>query len=128
MNVETVQHHNLPLPRSDKALVYFYREGRFEGGGTGYHIFEDGRELGSMSNGSFFYVYATPGEHVYELHVPLAMPIQRRVALAAGNTYYLQGGFYAGAISANLTFSVMNEQEGAAALDHLKMRDALKPQ
>jgi hypothetical protein len=91
-------------------------------------VFEAGHELGSMRNGSFFYIYATPGEHVYELHVPLAVPIQRRVTFAAGKTYYLQGGFYVGAISSNLTFSVMNEQEGASALDHLRMMNSVANQ
>lgn len=124
VNVETLQRHSLPQPLPNKALIYFYREGRFEGSAVGYHIFEAGQELGSMRNGSFFYVYATPGGHIYELHVPLSSPIQRRVTVAAGKTYYLQGGFYVGALSSNLTFNVMNEQDGAAALDHLQMMNA----
>ena len=36
VDTETVQHHALPQPRPDKALVYFYRERQLEGGGVGF--------------------------------------------------------------------------------------------
>ncbi len=124
VNVETIQHHTLPQVRPDKALIYFYREGRFEGSAVGYHIFESGQELGSMRNGSFFHIYAVPGEHIYELHVPLSSAIQRRINVVAGKTYYLQIGLYVGGFSSNLTFNVMNDQDGAAALDHLSMTNS----
>ena len=50
-------------PRSDSALVYFYRPKNFTGGGVRVHAMLNDRQLATLPNCSFTYAYLPPGKY-----------------------------------------------------------------
>ena len=76
-----------PEATSDKALVYFYREPAFFGGGAGYPVGVGNEEIGALVHGSYFFEEFEPGE--YTFWVRTDRQDQVTVKLAAGQTYYL---------------------------------------
>ncbi len=50
-----------------KALIYFYRESHFGGGGLHFHVEEAGDEIGTLPNGTYFHAIVDPGKHTFAL-------------------------------------------------------------
>lgn len=57
---------SIPVP-DGKALVYFYRESHFAGGGLTFHLSEAGNELGTLPNGTYLHTLVDPGTHAFVL-------------------------------------------------------------
>lgn len=82
------QSHTRPDLGSDKALVCFFREWRFFGGGVSYRIKERGEVIAVLPNASYAYLLATPGRHIYTGEEDAKSdPV---VTLEAGRTYYFK--------------------------------------
>ncbi len=115
--------YRLPAPTGSRALVCFYRDRKYEGSGVAYHIRDEGREVGVLNAGRFFYVNVTPGEHEFESHGFISKAGRAYLYAKAGQTYYVKADFATGLLAAELTLNIMNEDEGRSMLHRLKLQD-----
>ena len=58
-------------PPDGKALVVFFRPGKFVGAAIGFKVREGEKELGKLRNSKYFVATVEPGAHVYAV---FAMP------------------------------------------------------
>jgi hypothetical protein len=49
-------------------VVVFFREKKYMGGGVPFKVREGTKELGKLSNGTYFTIKARPGKHEYVVH------------------------------------------------------------
>jgi hypothetical protein len=49
-------------------IVVFFREKKYMGGGVPFKVREGSRELGKLSNGTYFTIKVRPGKHEYVVH------------------------------------------------------------
>src|SRR3982751_1790076 len=81
-------------PERGKALVVFYRERRFVGGGVSYKVFDNGTRIGGLPNGAYFVYQAKPGAHKFTASTESTS--QHVLTLDAGQTYYVRGEVHMG--------------------------------
>jgi hypothetical protein len=120
----SVQTKNIyPEPRSDQALVYFYRESKFVGSFISYNINVNDELVGAVANGTYFFVFLDPGTHT--ITAKTETKESKTMTVEAGETYYIccdvEMGFFAG----RPELTIVNEAEGKSELDHLTY--AIKP-
>ncbi len=72
-------------PKEDQALVYFIREGRFQGGGRTMFLYADDVFLGTLDNNSYTFAHVAPGKRLLWLNWAR---INAEVELEAGKIYY----------------------------------------
>jgi len=92
-----------PEVAKDKALVYFFRDGRFVGSGLGALVYDNNSEIGGLDYDSYFFHYSDPGKHTFavvstsrgktKFKHPYAV---FEADLSAGETYYFQFNFSMG--------------------------------
>ncbi len=70
---------------ADTALVYFLREGRFQGGGRTMFVYADEQFVGTLDNNCYTFAQLPPGKHLLWLNWSR---INAEVELEAGKTYY----------------------------------------
>lgn len=73
-----------------KALIYFYRESHFAGGGLDFHLAEDGNELGTLTNGTYLHTIIAPGAHVFILSTSGSDDDQCQVQVKSGDVFFLE--------------------------------------
>ena len=99
-------------------VVVFFREKKFAGGGVAYKVREGEKELGKLSNGSYFTVRVRPGKHEYVVHSETRDVLTLEVE--PGETYF---------VSFNLGFGVALYRPNLAPSDRatfVKLYDKLK--
>src|ERR1700739_4469448 len=75
-------------PERGKALVIFYRERHFVGGGVSYKVFDNGARIGGLPNGAYFVYQATPGAHKFTASTEVTD--EKPLTVEAGKTYYVR--------------------------------------
>ena len=81
---------------ADKALVYFYRPSRLFQGGGGPDVYINGVKAFRMHNGSYSYMYLSPGTHLIspKKHFNWGLDvIDKNINVVAGEAYYLRMDF-----------------------------------
>lgn len=73
-----------------KALVYFYRESHFAGGGLNFHLEESGNKIGTLTNGTYLYTIVEPGTHTFMLSTWGSDDDPCQVQIKSGDTLYLE--------------------------------------
>jgi hypothetical protein len=111
-------------PKSGKGLVIIYRESTslFREGWVGRitnfrHIYDNGRNLGKLSGGTFFLDDADPGPHAFyakDEDEKLSLQIE------AGKTYLIKAELDAGMWTVSETLETVEFSEGAEALQYLE--------
>jgi hypothetical protein len=71
--------------KPDSALVYFIREGHFQGGGRTMFVYSDDTFAGTVDNDCYTFAYLPPGKHLFWLNWSR---INAEVELEAGKTYW----------------------------------------
>jgi hypothetical protein len=71
--------------RPDSALVYFIREGHFQGGGRTMFVYSDDSFVGTLDNDCYTFAHLPPGKHLLWLNWSR---INAEVELEAGKTYH----------------------------------------
>jgi len=80
-----------PEARSDQALVYFYRTPGFIGSTYRFNISEKKKIVGAMAQDSYFYLFTSPGEHVFSVDDSnLEQGESITMNVQAGQTYYVR--------------------------------------
>jgi Protein of unknown function (DUF2846) len=111
-------------PERGKALVIFYRERHFVGGGVSYKVFDNGARIGGLPNGAYFVYQATPGAHKFTASTEVTD--EKPLAVEAGKTYYVRGEVQMGVLVGRPHLIIVDRQEAAGALKDLH-RVKMKP-
>jgi hypothetical protein len=106
-----------PPQPDDKGLVYFYRERHFVGGGISFNVKENKNILGPAGNGTYFFVIAEPGSHVYEASTEVTSTAV--ITVEAGKTYYVKCSVEMGAFVGRPCLTIVAPEEGKIRLPSL---------
>jgi Protein of unknown function (DUF2846) len=104
-------------PEPGKALVIFYRERHFVGGGVSYKVFDNGTRIGGLPNGAYFVYQAKPGAHKFTASTESTSEHVR--TLEVGKTYYIRGEVHMGVMVGRPELVVADGKEAAAAIKGL---------
>ena len=77
-------------PSPNRAIIYFYRPANSLGGAGGVDIQDNGIDIGTLQNGTYFVYYANPGLHSFTATTDTAST--QNFQLQAGATYYIETG------------------------------------
>ena len=100
-----------------KATVYVYRKGGFAGCGVKPVIWCDEATLAKVSCGKYFMAQVSPGEHTFRSDNPAS---KISMEFGAGRTYYLRADIVPNTTHERGLLSVVDVQEGSAAVQSLK--------
>ena len=79
------------LPRTDKAVIYFYRPPELQGAALTVEIFDGGAPFAAIKNGQFVKTVAAPGIHHFTTKKG-AIDTGVEFKVEAGQTYYVRYG------------------------------------
>jgi len=112
----------MPSASPDQALVYFFRESKFQGGAISYYIYEgekDNKEKhGALKNGTFFYIFREPGTHTFWAKTEAKDSVT--LDLLAGETYYVKGEVDMGFFAGRPDLTIVHAAEGSSEIPELK--------
>ncbi len=111
-------------PERGKALVIFYRERHFVGGGVSYKVFDNGGRIGGLPNGAYFVYQATPGAHKFTASTESTA--EHVLSLEAGKTYYIRGEVHMGVMVGRPELVIADSKEAVGAIKDLH-RVKMKP-
>jgi Protein of unknown function (DUF2846) len=111
-------------PERGKALVIFYRERHFVGGGVSYKVFDNGARIGGLPNGAYFVYQATPGAHKFTASTESTA--EHVLSLEAGKTYYIRGEVHMGVMVGRPELVIADSKEAVGAIKDLH-RVKMKP-
>ena len=114
----------LDRPERGKALVIFYRERHFVGGGVSYKVFDNGARIGGLPNGAYFVYQATPGAHKFTASTESTA--EHVLSLEAGKTYYIRGEVHMGVMVGRPELVIADSKEAVGAIKDLH-RVKMKP-
>ena len=111
-------------PEVGKAMVIFYRERRFVGGGVSYKVLDNGTRIGGLPNGAYFVYQAKPGAHKFT--AATESTDEHVLTLEAGKTYYVRGEVHMGVMVGRPQLVIADSKEAVAAIKDLH-RVKMKP-
>jgi hypothetical protein len=124
----SVQREAAPLsadrPEPGKALVFFYRERHFVGGGLSYKVFDNGARIGGLPNGAYFVYQAKPGAHKFTASTEATS--EHGLTLEPGKTYYIRGEVRMGIVVGRPELVIADSKEAVGAIKKLH-RVKMKP-
>lgn len=96
---------NIPPPPPGLGQVVFFRAKTAAGFGLWFNVRENGQALGKLSNGAYFIVRLTPGEHSFSASLEPEFKDHLTLKVDPGETYYVEGITTHGAVvgAADLT-------------------------
>lgn len=111
--------HTLTPPRSiepmtGKSVVYFTRPDRHVGQSVLYYIYDNGERIGGVKSPSWFYVYISPGRHVFtagtEAETKLLLDAEE------GREYFIRCGVEWGVIMGRPTMELTTRDNSMAVI------------
>ncbi len=111
-------------PERGKALVIFYRERHYIGGGVSYKVFDNGTRIGGLPNGAYFVYQAKPGAHKFTASTESTS--EHVLTLEAGKTYYVRGEVHMGVLVGEPELVIADSKEAVDAIKVLR-RVKMKP-
>ena len=112
------QPSSVPAPVSNLATVYFYRTQASLGAATGVDLKDNGLDIGTLQDGTYFVYHANPGQHV--LTATTDSTATQNFKFQAGATYYIKAAVMPGQHIFHPSLSVVFDLEGQSALQSLK--------
>lgn len=106
-----------PEVHPEKGLVYFFRESRFVGGGVSFNVRDNGEVIGALKNGTYFFHYVEPGEHVFSARTEVER--ERAIQIEAGKVYYIKGSISMGVLAGRPELTIVDEAEARLILPGL---------
>jgi len=100
------------------ATVYFYRTQASPGGAVGVDIKDNGIDLGTLQDGTYFIYHANPGQHVFTATTDTAS--KQNIKLQAGATYYVQARVVRRQDLFQPSLVIVFDLQGQAAVQNLK--------
>ena len=112
------QPSSAPAPVSNLATVYFYRTQASLGAATGVDIKDNGLDIGTLQDGTYFVYHANPGQHV--LTATTDSTAAQNFKFQTGATYYIKAAVTPRQQILHPSLSVVFDLEGQSALQNLK--------
>ena len=103
-----------PKPREDKGLIYFYRPSSYFGAMLGFRIYDNGKRIGSLQSGSYFFYWAEPGEHLFSTETESRTT--RLINVEGGKVYYVMCKVEMGIFVAAPSFTIVSAGEGESGV------------
>jgi uncharacterized protein DUF2846 len=103
------------------ATVYFYRLQNAPGAAVGVDIKDNGIDIGTLQDGTYFVYHAAPGQHT--LTATTDTTSTRNIKLQAGATYYMKASVVSGRHLFHPSLSVVFDLQGQTAIQNLKRPD-----
>ncbi|MBX3736804.1 MAG: DUF2846 domain-containing protein [Candidatus Didemnitutus sp.] len=103
-------------PKADQGVVYFFRPKKFMGAAVSYDVRDRANNtvIGAIANGTYFFHYATPGQHVYA--AATETDTLQNVEVEAGKTYYIECGVQMGVLAGRPSMKVVPEADAKPVL------------
>jgi hypothetical protein len=99
------------------ATVYLYRTRDSPGGAVGVDIKDNGIDIGTLQDGTYFIYHANPGQHVFTATTDTTST--QNLNLQAGATYYVKARVVSSQHLAHPSLSVVFDLQGQAAIQNL---------
>ena len=115
-SVQTGSQYSAAVPAAQVATVYLYRA--HDSPGVGVDVKDNGIDIGTLPDGSYFVYHATPGQHVFT--VTTDTTATQNVNLQGGATYYLKAGVVSSQHLFHPSLSVVFDLQGQSAIQNLK--------
>jgi Protein of unknown function (DUF2846) len=116
-SVQTGQ-QQAPNPAPDVATVYLYRTHDSPGAAVGVDIKDNGIDLGTLQDGTYFIYHANAGRHVFTATTDTTST--QEIRLQAGATYYVQARVVRNQDLFQPSLTVVFGLQGQAAVYNLK--------
>jgi hypothetical protein len=117
----SVQTGRQPSPVSasgpNLATVYLYRTHDSPGGAVGVDIKDNGIDIGTLQNGTYFIYHANPGQHVFTVTTDTTST--QNLKLQAGATYYVKASVVSSQHLYHPSLSVVFDLQGQTAIQNL---------
>jgi Protein of unknown function (DUF2846) len=104
-------------PSTNLATVYFYRTHRSLGGATGVDIKDNGIDIGTVQDGTYFVYHTGPGQHAFTATTDTTS--SQNLNLQAGATYYVKAGVTPNQNLFHPSLNVVFDLEGQSAIQNL---------
>jgi len=117
-SVQTNQQPSAVSGPSPLATVYFYRTHSSPGAVVGVDIKDNGIDIGTLQDGTYFVYHANPGQHV--LTATTDTTSTQKLKLQAGATYYIKAGVLPSQHLFQPSLSVVFDLQGQAAVQNLR--------
>ena len=105
------------VPVSNLATVYLYRTHDSSGGAVGVDIKDNGIDIGTLQDGTYFIYHANPGQHVFVATTDTTST--QNLNLMAGATYYVKASVVSSQHLFHPSLSVVFDLQGQAAIQNL---------
>lgn len=112
------QSSSVSSPSPSQATVYFYRPHNSPGAVVGVDIKDNGIDIGTLQDGTYFVYHANAGQHSLTATTDTASTQNFR--LQAGATYYIKAGVVPSQHLFQPSLSVVFDLQGQAAIQNLK--------
>ena len=99
------------------ATVYLFRTHDSPGGAVGVDIKDNGIDIGTLQDGTYFIYHANPGQHVFTATTDTTST--QNLNLQAGATYYVKARVVSSQHLAHPSLSVVFDLQGQAAIQNL---------
>ncbi len=99
------------------ATVYLYRTHDSPGGAVGVDIKDNGIDIGTLQDGTYFIYHANPGQHVFTATTDTTST--QNLNLQAGATYYVKARVVSSQHLAHPSLSVVFDLQGQTAIQNL---------
>jgi Protein of unknown function (DUF2846) len=100
------------------ATVYFYRTQSSPGAAVDVDIKDNGLDIGTLQDGTYFVYHANPGQHV--LVATTDTSSTQNLKFQAGSTYYVRAGVLPSQHLFQPSLSVVFDLQGQAAIQNLR--------
>jgi hypothetical protein len=105
-------------PTPNLATVYFYRTHSSSGGATGVDIKDNGIDIGTVQDGTYFVYHTSPGQHT--LTATTDTTSSQNLNFQAGATYYVKAGVVPSQNLFHPSLNVVFDLEGQSAIQNLR--------
>jgi len=117
-SVQTSSQYGSPVPSAKLATVFFYRTHDSPGAVVGVDIKDNGLDLGTLQDGTYFVYHANPGQHAFT--VTTDTTATQNLNLQAGATYYIKAGVVSSQHLFHPSLNVVFDLQGQSAIQNLK--------
>jgi hypothetical protein len=105
-------------PSPNLATVYFYRPHNSPGAAVGVDIKDNGIDVGTLQDGTYFVYHTNPGQHALTATTDTAST--QKFKLQAGAIYYIEAGVVSHQHLFQPSLSVVFNLQGQSAVQNLK--------
>jgi hypothetical protein len=107
------------LSSNNLATIYFYRANNSPGSAVGVDIKDNGIDIGTLQDGTYFVCHTNPGQHALTATTDTAST--KNFDLQAGAIYYVEAGVVPNQHLFQPSLGVVFDLQGQSALQNLQL-------